>query len=63
MFDLKSLTFTEKTFDTSLFLYETGDKRHDGQDDFFSYFTDCFSLYADIPPPPNPLPVSVPYFI
>ena len=42
MFDLikKSLTFAEKTFDTSLFLYETGNNGHDGQGDFFGYLTD-----------------------
>ena len=53
MFDLikKSLTLTEKTFDTSLFLYETGNNGHDGQGDFFGYLTDflaCMSGGASV---------------
>ena len=67
MFDLikkKSLTFTEKTFDTSLFLYETGNKGHDGQGDFFGYLKDFLAcMQTFLPPPPDPLPVFVPYSI
>ena len=58
MFDLikKSLTLTEKTFDTSLFLYETGNNGHDGQGDFFGYLTDflaCMQTFPPSPPPPS----------
>ena len=51
MFDLikKSLTLTEKTFDTSLFLYETGNNRHDGQGDFFGYLTDFLACMQTFP--------------
>ena len=53
MFDLikKSLTFTEKPGDSTLFHYETGNKGHDGQGDFFGYLTDflaCMSGGASV---------------
>ena len=56
MFDLikKSLTFTEKPFDSTLFHYETGNKGHDGQGDFFGYLTDFLACMQTFRPPLPP---------
>ena len=56
MFDLikKSLTFTEKPFDSTLFHYETGNKGHDGQGVFFGYLTAFLASMQTFPPRSSP---------